>query len=168
MASLRFVSNPAVGIRTTALFSQRGPSPKGVTFLNARARPARELRFGYGARNSCRAPAFRYHQVWAGEARHDEEHEETSMVARVQAATESLLASGSQITWIRRAAAGVNNDVGRLKIFMAAMEGEAPDESDTQANNKMARLVMELEEAARGEVESSPMDRLRRKKDSRF
>jgi len=97
MASLRFVSNPAVGIRTTALFSQRGPSPKGVTFLNARARPARELRFGYGARNSCRAPAFRYHQVWAGEARHDEEHEETSMVARVQAATESLLASGSQM-----------------------------------------------------------------------
>lgn len=30
-----------------------------------------------------------------------------------------------------------------------AIEGEAPDESDTQANNKMARLVMELEEAAR-------------------
>jgi len=78
----------------------------------------------------------------------------------------SLVADCS--TWIRRAAAGVNNDVGRLKIFMAAMEGEAPDESDTQANNKMARLVMELEEAARGEVESSPMDRLRRKKDSRF
>ncbi|KAK3240033.1 hypothetical protein CYMTET_50088 [Cymbomonas tetramitiformis] len=92
--------------------------------------------------------------------------EPDSDVDRVQAATDALLAKGLKIGFIRRAAAGTGNDVKRLSVYMEAMEGRSPE--DPRLTTKLEGVVKDLEKLASDEMESSPVDRLRRKKDSRF